>query len=178
MRRVSLAKETFSPASTSRNWRTCSSAVANEVIVLVLSVLVLVFGAGAEVLLPKALGVGFPVLMTAVQFSAARRSAVPAALFAIAAGALEDALAVLPPMTSVSYFLGLAALIRWSGMPRAVALFTYPAYQVWLFVWTSGLGGGVFGRVLLALPVGLFTAVAVGAVLGWMEGRAAVNEQG
>ena len=77
------------------------------------------FGAGAEVLLPKVLGVGFPVLMTAVQFFAVRRPAVSVAMFAIAAGAMEDALSALPPVTSVSYFLGLAALVRWSGMPRA-----------------------------------------------------------
>ena len=152
--------------------------MTNEVVVLVSSVLVLVFGAGAEVLLPKVLGVGFPVLMTAVQFFAVRRPAVPAAMFAIAAGAMEDALSTLPPVTSVSYFLGLAALVRWSGMPRAATLFAYPVYQVWLFVWTSGLGGGVFGRVLMALPFGFVTAIAVWAVLGWIEGKAAIDEQG
>ena len=127
--------------------------MTNEVVVLVSSVLVLVFGAGAEVLLPKVLGVGFPVLMTAVQFFAVRRPAVSAAMFAIAAGAMEDALSALPPVTSVSYFLGLAALVRWSGMPRAATLLTYPAYQMWIYVWTDRAGGGVFSRVLLALPV-------------------------
>ena len=50
--------------------------MANDAVVLVSSLLVLVFGAGAEVLLPKALGVGFPVLLTAVQFSAVRRPTV------------------------------------------------------------------------------------------------------
>ncbi len=152
--------------------------MANDAVVLVSSLLVLVFGAGAEVLLPKVLGVGFPVLLTAVQFSAVRRPTVSAAMFAIAAGALEDALSALPPATSVSYFLGLAALVRWAGMPRIATLFTYPAYQVWLFVWTSDLGGEVFGRVLLALPVGLVTAIAVGSVLGWIERKAAMDEQG
>ena len=142
------------------------------------SVLVLVLGAGAEVVLPKALGVGFPVLMSAVQFSAARRPAVPAAVFAIAAGAMEDALSVLPPLTSVSYFLGLAAFVRWSGIPRLAMLFAYPAYQVWLSVWTSAPGGEVFGRVLLALPVGLAAAVAAWLVLGWVERKAAMHEQG
>ena len=142
------------------------------------SLLVLVFGAGAETLLPKLLGVGFPVLMTAVQFTAARRPAVAAALFAVAAGAMEDALSTLPPATSVSYFLALASLVRWSGMPRAATLFTYPVYQVWVSVWTSGFGGGVFGRVLAAIPVGLATALVVGAVLGLMERKAAIDEQG
>ena len=152
--------------------------MGNEVVVLVSSILVLVFGAGAEVVLPKVLGVGFPVLMTAVQFSAVRRPTVFVAMFAIAAGALEDALSVLPPVTSISYFLGLAAFVRWSGMPRVAMVFAYPAYQAWLFVWTSGLGGGVFVRVLLALPVGLVTTIAVGAILVWAERKAAMDEQG
>ena len=152
--------------------------MANDIVVLVFSLLVLVFGAGAEVVLPKLLGVGFPVLLTAVQFMAVRRPAVAAVLFAIAAGALEDALSALPPVTSVSYFLGLAALIRWSGMPRAATLFTYPVYQVWIFIWTSGLGGGFFVRVLAALPTGLVTALAVGAILDFMERKAAIDEQG
>ena len=152
--------------------------MANDIVVLVFSLIVLVSGAGAEVLLPKLLGVGFPVLLTAVQFMAVRRSALAAVLFAMAAGAMEDALSALPPATSVSYFLALAALIRWSGMPRAATLFTYPVYQAWVFIWTSGPGGDVFGRVLAALPAGLVTALAVGAVLDRMERGAAIDEQG
>lgn len=152
--------------------------MTSELSVLALSFLVLVLGAGAETVLPKLLGVGFPILLTAVQFAAARRSAVAAALFAVAAGSIEDALSALPPATSVSYFLALASLVRWSGMPRAATLFTYPVYQLWISVWTSAPGGGVFGRVLAAIPVGLATALAVGAVLGLMERKAAVDEQG
>ena len=152
--------------------------MANDLVVFVLSLAVLVLGAGAETLLPKMLGVGFPVLMTAVQFIAVRRSAVAMVLFAIAAGAMEDALCALPPATSASFFLALAAFVRWSGTPLAATLFTYPAYQAWLFVWTSSPGGGFFGRVLLALPVGIVTALAVGAALGWAERKAAVDEQG
>ena len=152
--------------------------MANSATVLVLSVLALVLGAGAETLSPKFLGVGFPVLMAAVQFAAVRRSAAAAALFALAAGAMEDALSSLPAATSASYFLALAALVRWSGMPYAVALFAYPAYQAWLFVWTGGPGGGVFGHALLALPVGMATTLAVGIALGWAERKAAVDEEG
>ena len=152
--------------------------MANSFTVLVMIVLTLVLGAGAETLLPKFLGVGFPVLMSAVQFAAVRRSAVAATLFAIAAGAMEDALSALPAATSASFFLLLASLVRWSGMPRAATLLTYPAYQMWIYVWTDRAGGGVFSRVLLALPVGLATALAVGAVLAWAERKAAVDEQG
>ena len=91
---------------------------------------------------------------------------------------MEDALSALPAATSASFFLLLASLVRWSGMPRAATLLTYPAYQVWIYVWTDRAGGGVFSRVLLALPVGLATALAVGAVLVWAERKAAVDEQG
>ena len=152
--------------------------MANSVIVLVLSVLALVLGAGAETLLPKFLGVGFPVLMAAVQFFSARRPAVSVVLFALAAGAMEDALSSLPAATSASYFLALAVFVRWSGMPRAAALFAYPLYRVWLFIWKGSPGGGVFGHVLLALPVGIVTALAVEMLLCWAERKAAVDEEG
>ena len=152
--------------------------MANSVTVLVLSILVLVLGAGVETLMPKFLGVGFPVLMSAVQFAAVRRPAATVVLFALAAGAMEDALSSLPAATSASYFLGLAALVRWSGMPRAAALFSYPVYQLWVFIWTGNSGGGVFGHVLLALPVGIATALAVELVLGWAGRKAAVDEEG
>ena len=152
--------------------------MANDVGTFAFAAVALVLGAGAETLLPKFLGVGFPVLLTTVQFMAARRTAVAAVVFALAAGAMEDALSALPAATSASFFLLLASLVRWSGMPRAATLLTYPAYQVWIYVWTDRAGGGVFSRVLLALPVGLATALAVGAVLVWAERKAAVDEQG
>ena len=152
--------------------------MANDVVTFVFAAVALVFGAGAETLLPKFLGVGFPVLLTMVQFMAARRTAVVAVIFALAAGAVEDALSALPAATSASFFLLLASLVRWSGMPRAATLLTYPAYQMWIYVWTDRAGGGVFSRVLLALPVGLATALAVGAVMVWAEREAAVDEKG
>ena len=152
--------------------------MANSVIVLVLAVLLLVLGAGAETLLPKFLGVGLPVLLASVQFVAMRRPAATVVLFALAAGAMEDSLSSLPAATSASYFLALAALVRWSGMPHAAALFAYPVYQIWLFVWTGRPGGGVFGHILLALPAGMVATVAVEVLLGWVERKAAVDEEG
>ena len=140
-------------------------------------VLTLVLGAGAETLLPKFLGVGFPVLMSAVQFVAARRNAPAATLFAIAAGAMEDALSGLPAATSPSFFLALAAFSRWSGMAGAAAVMSYPVYRLWLMVWTGGRGGG-FMQVLASVPIGVATACAVGLVLGWAEGKAALDEEG
>lgn len=152
--------------------------MANSFTVLVVLLLSLVIGAGAETVLPKFLGVGFPVLMCAVQFMAVRRSAAAATLFALAAGAMEDALSSLPPATSASFFLALAAFTRWSGMPVASAILAYPAYRLWLLVWTGGPGGGIFMHVLVAVPMGIVTACVVGLVLGWTEGKAALDEEG
>ena len=141
------------------------------------ALIVLVLGAACEELLPKFFGVGFPVLLTVVQIAAVRRRGLwAAAVVALAAGALEDALSSLPPMTSASYFLAVAALIRWSGLPRAAIVLTYPAYQLWLAAWTGGLGGEVFGRMLLSFPLGVVTAGAAGFLVTWAERRAAVDE--
>ena len=146
---------------------------------LAFCLLVLVLGAGLEESLPHVLGVGIPVLLAAVQCLAARRGSLAATVvFALAAGAMEDALSALPLMTSISYFLLVAVVVRRVESMRAVALWTYPGYQVWLAIWTSGLGGGVFNRLLLSLPIGLLTAMATGAAVTWLGGKAALDEQG
>lgn len=150
----------------------------NSLLSLAFSLAVLCIGASAEELLPKAFGVGFPLLLASVQVQAVRGSLVSAMMFAVAAGGLEDALSSLPPMTSVSFFLLAMAFARRAELPRAVTLLTYPAYQVWLFAWTGGLGGGVFLRILVSLPVGVATAFAVGWAIRLAERRAAIGEQG
>ena len=145
---------------------------------LVFSAMVLVFGAAVEESLPKVLGVGFPVLLSSVLFMAVRGDRMPSIAFAIAAGAMEDALSALPPMTSVSFFLAAALLSRGLPFPRELAVLVNPVYQVWLALWVGSIGSGVFGRVLLSLPIGWATVFAVRAALGWVAGKAAVNEQG
>lgn len=140
--------------------------------------IVAVFGAVAEELLPKYLGVGFPVLLTAAQMFAVSRPAAVMVFFAISAGALEDAISSLPMMTSVSYFLSVAILIRWTDIPRSATVLTYPLYHLWLWVWVAELEGSLFSRMLLALPIGVVTAVAVSALLIWIERKVAIDEQG
>lgn len=141
--------------------------------------LVLVVGAGCEELLPKFLGVGFPILLIAVQLAASGRLPVSLALVvAVAAGALEDALSSLPVMTTVSYLVIVVAFVRGFGFPRAAVALTYPCYQLWLSMWVGTLGGGVFGRLLLSLPIGLATAAVVGFLVFWLGGKAAIDEQG
>jgi len=150
--------------------------VQSDLLQIVLSVLVLVLGTAAEECLPKLIGVGFPVLLVAVQFVATRRPLSVALLFAVAAGAMEDGVSSLSPMTSVSYFLMAAALVRLAEMPRMATALTFPCYQVWLAIWTGGLGGGVFGRIFMAIPIGLLTAGIVGPMLAWLDRKAAVDE--
>ena len=148
----------------------------NDVLQMVFALPVLVLGAGCEELLPKFFGVGFPVLLTAVQFLAVRTGLAVAALLAVAAGALEDAVSALTPMTSVSYFLIVAAVVRWSGLPRGITAFTYAGYQLWLAVWLGGVN--VFTRILLAFPLGLATAFAVAGFLAWAIRKGAIDELG
>lgn len=148
----------------------------NDFLSLLFAVVVLCIGAGAEEMLPKLLGVGVPALLASALVMSARRP-VEAVLFAIAAGAMEDALSSLPPMTSASFFLMAAGLVRRSGLSRAAAILAYPAYQVWLAAWTGGLGGSVFGRALVALPLGAATVFAAEWLILLAERRAAIGEQ-
>ena len=141
---------------------------------LVFAVVVLCIGAGVEEMLPKFLGVGVPALLAASLVMSVRRP-VEAVLFAIAAGAAEDAISSLPAMTSVSFFLMAAAVVRKAGL---ASLLMYPAYQAWLAAWTGDIGGSVFGRVLVALPLGAATVFAAEWIILRAEGRAAIGEQG
>ena len=143
----------------------------------VLAVLVLVSGAAFEEMLPRAFGVGVPVLLAAVLSLSARQVGPFALAFAVVAGAVEDALSALPPMPSVSYFLAAALLLRRFGSAWFVPAVTYAGYQVWLSVWVSSIGGDVFKRVLLACPVGLVTALVVDVALAWLCRKAAVDER-
>ena len=131
-------------------------------------------GAGEE-LAPRICGVGFPFLLAAVQRTAALRSVSRGLVFAIAAGAFEDALSAMPLFTSVSFFLLAAVLARWSECPRTMMALTYPVYQVWLWLWMPNAGNGVFFRILAALPVGVLAALAVGWFSATVERRAGID---
>lgn len=148
----------------------------NEFVQFVLALIILVVGSAVEELLPKVAGVGFPVLMAAAVFVADRRRVLVAVLFSIAAGAAEDSISGLPAGASASFFLAVAALARWSEFPHGALVMTYPVYQLWLRLWTGSALGGVFGRVLIAVPFGFVTAVAVWLILAWAERKAAVDE--
>ena len=155
-----------------------SYAVNPDVIHIALAALVLVFGGTAEDLLPKVLGVGFPVLLASVPVLVARFGRLEGLAYAVAAGAMEEALSSVPPMSGVSFFLAVAVLVRHVGPGWVPALVSYPVYQIWLAVWLVGIGGGVFGRILVAIPVGAVTALAVGAAVNGLCRKAAIDEQG
>ena len=148
----------------------------NSAVQFAFGFLAIILFAGAEEMLPHFLGVGFPLLLAAVQFFAVRCTPVAMAILALAAGGAEDALSSLPTMTSVSYFLIVAVFTRWSGLPRAAAVLTYPCYQLWLLAWVSALGGGIFGRLLVSVPIGLATAAATWTALSWLAERASIDE--
>ena len=148
-----------------------------RVVQFVLCALVLVSGAALEEVLPRVFGVGVPVLLMSVAFLSVRRAGPSALAFAVVAGAVEDTLSSLPPMTSVSYFLAVALLLRRLGSAWFVPAIVYAGYQIWLSVWVIHIGGDVFKRVLLACPVGLVTAFAVGVALAWLCGKAAADER-
>lgn len=150
----------------------------NSSIRFVLALLTLVIGAAAEELLPKFLGVGFPVLLSAIPVVALQRPIALPVLYALAAGGMEDAISGLPLLTSASFFLVVTALSRWTHLPYPLALLAYPVYQVWLRLWCSDLQGSVFGRCLLALPVGAVTFAVVVAVLRTVERKAGADEAG
>jgi hypothetical protein len=150
--------------------------VKSEFVQLVLALMALVVGGAAEEILPKFAGAGFPLLMASSVFMAMRLGVPATVMFAVAAGAVEDSLCALPPATSSSFFLAVAALARWSDFPHGALVMAYPLYQWWLWAWTGGSGGVLFSRMLVALPLGIASAVMAWGALAWAERRAAVDE--
>ena len=158
--------------------KTFSSAVLGSAVQFVFLALALVAGVAAEELLPKFLGVGFPVLLALSQHRASGNGLQGAVLFSVAAGAFEDAISSLPPFTSTSFFILAAALARFANRPRMATALAYPVYHLWLAVWMPSLHGSVYGRMLAALPAGFATAFAVSAIMGFLERKAAVYGRG
>ena len=163
---------------TPQRLRTCSSAVKNNSLRFVIALLALVLGTALEELLPKFLAVGFPLLLAAVPVFAVQRPLMLPIVFSLAAGGAEDAISGLPFMTSASFFLLIAALVRWTHLVYPIAFVAYPAYQLWLGLWLIGLKGSVCIRVLLAMPIGIVTFLAMAWAVVALERKAGVDEAG
>ena len=148
----------------------------NSLTLTVLAAVAVVLGCAVEEMLPKIAGVGFPVLLSSVLASSPRRDWFSLAVFAVAAGGAEDAISSLPVMASPMYFLAAALLMRRWELPVGAIAVVYPLYQVWLALWPSGAEGPLSLRILVALPVGVVSAWAVGRICLWLERKAAVDE--
>lgn len=134
----------------------------------------LVLGGALEEMLPRACGVGFPILLAIAETAAPRRSVFAAVSFAIAAGAFEDALSGLPALTSATYFVVAVLLVRWARYGCYMTAVTFPVCQMWTWLWVSSLGGSVFVRVLAAIPLGLVASFAVDLAVRFVERRFAL----
>jgi hypothetical protein len=151
--------------------------VPNRRIEFVVALITIVAAAALEELFPPFLGVGFPFLMASVLVVSRRRRFVAAVFFAVAAGACEDAVSALPPFMSVGFFLAVSLIARNIPLPRGTVFIVYPLYQLYLAVWISDLNGGIFLRMLSAIPVGAAVIAVSYPVLLWLDGKAGVNDQ-
>ena len=142
----------------------------------VFAVVVIVAAGAAEEMLPKFFGTGFPLLLAASAFFASEVRSPAALVFAVAAGAMEDALSSLPVMTSSSAFFFAALAARYSGMPRATAVAAYPIYRLWLAVWSPSSAGNLYANLLASVPAGFVAAFAVAAALSYLRRKAALDE--
>lgn len=149
----------------------------NELIQLGMAFVALFLGAGLEEMSPKFFGVGFPILLSILQYMAYHRDSHVVVVFALAAGAVEDAISGLPPFASIGFFLMLAMVIRRIQIPM-IWLLAYPAYQLWLLVWMIGIGGSIFNRVLVSIPLGALSVLFITLIFGWLDRRSAIDEQG
>lgn len=154
-----------------------SYAVRNNIAQLLMALVVLILCGAAEDLLPKICGVGFPCLLTAAIWGAVNRKPLGAAIFALAAGSMEDALSVLPFASSAGFFILAAVITRLLRLRIIFTVLFYAIYQLWLWLWIGALDGGIFMRLCLAIPIALVTVVVEAAFLKYLARKAALNEK-
>lgn len=148
----------------------------DDFVQFVFVMIALVVSAGAEELLPAFAGVGVPLLLALVMAVAPRLNVLPGVMTAVGAGAFEDALAALPPMTSICFFVIASLLSRKAYFPRPFLMLLFPLFELWAGMCILGPMGDVFVRVLVSLPLG---AVALGLQLvavGWSVRRAGIDD--
>ena len=122
-------------------------------------VLALVIGGALESALPSVWGLGVPVLLGAALFFATTTRSPVWVIAALAAGAMEESVAPLPPATAIVFFAALAAAVRFLREPVVWVVAAYPAYQVWLGLVAEG--SGAIARAMVAVPVGALSLAAV-----------------
>ena len=136
----------------------------------------IVISAAAEELLPSFLVVGMPMLLVLAMLMSTRLDVLPGVMVAAGAGAFEDALSSLPPLTSVSFFVVAALLSRKEYFPRAFLILVFPLFEFWAGLCMIGPMGDVFVRVLVSLPLGLAAVAVQYQVLTRVGRRAGLHE--
>lgn len=148
----------------------------DEVVQFLFILVAIVIAAAAEELLPSFFGVGFPLLLSAVMVLASRVNVLPGVMAAVAAGAFEDALSSLPPMTSICFFTIAALVSRKAYFPRSFLLAVFPAYAVWVGMCGMNSIGDTFVSLLLSLPFGAMAFGMTLLALAWAGGKAGLYE--
>lgn len=148
----------------------------SEFVQFVFVLIAIVVSAAAEELLPSFAGVGLPLLLALVVAASFGMKVLPSVMTAAGAGAFEDALSSLPPMTSVCFFVIAALVSRQSRYPRPIMLLLFPLHELWAGLCSVGPLGESFGRVLVALPLGAVATVVQRFALAWAERRAGIDE--
>lgn len=134
-----------------------------SVVQFVFILLALVFGGALESVLPSVWGLSVPVLLGAAVFFATVTRAPVWIFAAVAAGALEESVASLPPATAIVFFAALAVAVRFLPERIVWIVAAYPAYQIWLGLVAEG--SGAIARAMVAVPVGALSLAAVAALM-------------
>lgn len=147
--------------------------------------IVLVLGGALEMMLPKLVGVGVPVLLGwTIWVGGDERAGAGgvggAVVLAVAAGAFEDALSSLPFLTSVSFFVVAVLVARRIStlqlpFPFGLVLFlACPLYEAWVWLLATPVASGGWCLVLGAACLMSLAAAAFVAVFAWCERKAAL----
>ena len=148
----------------------------NDLLLLVFALMTLTAAAAAEELLPKPFGTGFPLLLAAVPFFRERGGATGGILFALAAGAIEETLSDLPCFSATVFFALYSLSQRRFFFAPFMAALAYPVYQLWLWIWSPSLAGGIFTRLLLSPFTAFAAGLAMTGILEFFCRKAALDE--
>lgn len=147
----------------------------DEFVQFVFVMIAIVVSAAAEELLPSFLGMGFPLLLALVMVMAPRLEVLPVVMTAVGAGAFENALSSMPPMTAVCFFVIAALLAHRKGVPRPFLVLMFPMFELWSGMCAFGPMGDVFTRALVSLPLGGVALLSQFAAVGWLGGKAGID---
>lgn len=147
----------------------------SEVTKTVFAVLSMILGGALEELCPRIGEVGCPVLLAVTVFFARRESAPFGIAVALAAGAVEESLVGAAPATVIAFFVLAAVMVKELELSLAGTALVYPLYVGGTALMGLGLEGGVFGRMVVAIPMGLVTMAVIDLVMRIVRGKAGLH---